>query len=115
VQDGFANGRLNDISIDDDGTIQGRYSNGQSQRMGQIILTNFANQEGLHQVNGTAWKESYNSGSALIGQRAGRDDRRPAQLPGKRSGHQHDRYNYTNRDKYASIADCANYVTKIFN
>jgi len=68
VQDGFANGRLNDISIDDDGTIQGRYSNGQSQRMGQIILTNFANQEGLHQVNGTAWKESYNSGSALIGQ-----------------------------------------------
>lgn len=68
VQDGFANGRLNDISIDADGTIQGRYSNGQSQRMGQIILTNFANQEGLHQVNGTAWKESYNSGSALIGQ-----------------------------------------------
>jgi flagellar hook protein FlgE len=68
VQDGFANGRLNDISLDADGTIQGRYSNGQSQRMGQMILTNFANPEGLHQVNGTAWKESYNSGSALIGQ-----------------------------------------------
>ena len=41
VQDGFANGRLNDITIDSDGTIQGRYSNGQSQRMGQVILTNF--------------------------------------------------------------------------
>ncbi len=68
VQDGFANGRLNDITIDSDGTIQGRYSNGQSQRMGQVILTNFANPEGLQQVNGTAWKESFNSGSALIGQ-----------------------------------------------
>ena len=68
VQDGFANGRLNDISIDEDGTILGRYSNGQSQRMGQVILTNFANPEGLHQVNGTAWKESFVSGSALIGQ-----------------------------------------------
>ena len=68
VQDGFANGRLNDISIDEDGTILGRYSNGQSQRMGQVILTNFANPEGLHQVNGTAWKESFVSVSALIGQ-----------------------------------------------
>ena len=36
--------------------------------MGQVILTNFANPEGLQQVNGTAWKESFNSGSALIGQ-----------------------------------------------
>ena len=68
IQDGFANGRLNDISIDPNGTIQGRYSNGQSQRMGQVVLTNFANQEGLQQVNGTSWKESFSSGSALIGQ-----------------------------------------------
>ena len=68
VQDGYPNGRLNDISIEEDGTIQGRYSNGQSQTMGQVILANFANREGLHQVNGTAWRESYGSGSALLGQ-----------------------------------------------
>jgi flagellar hook protein FlgE len=68
VQDGYANGRLNDISISENGTVLGRYSNGQSQQMGQVVLTNFANPEGLHQVNGTAWKESYASGSALIGQ-----------------------------------------------
>jgi flagellar hook protein FlgE len=68
VQDGYANGRLNDITIDESGTILGRYSNGQSQRMGQVVLTNFANPEGLHQVNGTAWRESYTSGSALIGE-----------------------------------------------
>jgi len=68
VQDGFANGRLNDISIDENGTIQGRYSNGQSQRMGQVILANFASPEGLHQSNGTSWKETFSSGSALIGQ-----------------------------------------------
>ena len=36
--------------------------------MGQVVLTNFANQEGLQQVNGTSWKESFSSGSALIGQ-----------------------------------------------
>ncbi len=67
VQDGFANGRLNDISIDSNGTLLGRYSNGQAQRIGQVVLTNFANPEGLHQVNGTGWQESYASGSALIG------------------------------------------------
>jgi flagellar hook protein FlgE len=35
--------------------------------MGQVILASFANPEGLHQVNG-AWRESFGSGSALLGQ-----------------------------------------------
>ncbi|MGI9296198.1 MAG: flagellar hook protein FlgE [Pseudomonadales bacterium] len=47
TQDGYSNGRLNDLKIDDDGTIYGQYTNGQTQVMGQIALTNFSNIDGL--------------------------------------------------------------------
>lgn len=67
VQDGFTNGRLNDLKVEDDGTILGQYSNGQSQLMGQVTLTNFSNIDGLQQVYGTSWRETYASGSALTG------------------------------------------------
>jgi len=67
LQDGFANGRLNDLDIDEEGSIMGRYSNGQTQQLGQVTLTNFRNVDGLEQTNGTSWKETYASGSALTG------------------------------------------------
>jgi len=67
LQDGFPNGRLNDLDIDEDGSILGRYSNGQTQLLGQVTLTNFRNVDGLEQTIGTAWKETFASGSALTG------------------------------------------------
>ncbi|MBX2837599.1 MAG: flagellar hook protein FlgE [Gammaproteobacteria bacterium] len=66
-QDGFSNGRLKDIRVDEDGTILGQYSNGQTQVMGQVALTNFSNIDGLQQVWGTSWRETYASGAALTG------------------------------------------------
>lgn len=67
IQDGYSNGRLGDLQIEDDGTIVGQYSNGQSQIMGQVALTNFSNIDGLQQIYGTSWRETFASGSALTG------------------------------------------------
>jgi flagellar hook protein FlgE len=67
VQDGFASGRLSGITIGDDGIIQGRYSNGQTRNLGQVVLANFANPQGLLSLGNNLWGESPSSGQPLIG------------------------------------------------
>lgn len=67
TQDGFSSGRLSGMSIGVDGVIQGQYSNGQSKKMGQIVLANFNNPNGLQPLGGNRWAETATSGSALIG------------------------------------------------
>lgn len=66
-QDGFPTRRLNDISIDDVGVVFARYSNGQSKVLGQIVLSSFANPQGLRQLGDTNWAETFGSGAALTG------------------------------------------------
>ena len=68
VQDGYAAGRLEDFDIDPSGVIFGRYSNGQANKMGQITLTNFPNQEGLKQIGTTSWTETFASGEPATGE-----------------------------------------------
>jgi flagellar hook protein FlgE len=67
TQDGFTSGRMAGISISADGVIQGRYSNGQSKKMGQIVLAKFNNPNGLQSLGGNQWQETSTSGAALIG------------------------------------------------
>jgi flagellar hook protein FlgE len=67
TQDGFASGRLSGITIGDDGVIQGRYSNGQTRNLGQIVLANFANPQGLLSLGNNLWGESPTSGQPLVG------------------------------------------------
>ena len=67
-QDGLAVGQLTGIDIDVDGLMRATYSNGTSEPLSRIALVNFANQQGLTQVGGTAWKESIISGEALAGE-----------------------------------------------
>ncbi|MCB2069350.1 MAG: flagellar hook-basal body complex protein, partial [Ottowia sp.] len=67
IQDGYASGRLSGITIADDGTMQGRYSNGQSRNLGQVVLANFASSGGLLSLGSNLWGESPNSGQPLIG------------------------------------------------
>jgi flagellar hook protein FlgE len=67
TQDGYASGRLAGFNIGDDGTIQGRYTNGQTNTLGQIALANFANPQGLQPLGDNQWTESPASGQALIG------------------------------------------------
>ena len=67
TQDGYASGRLNSVSTNTDGTILGRYSNGQSRAMGQILLANFTSTHGLQPVGNNEWVETSASGGPLVG------------------------------------------------
>jgi flagellar hook protein FlgE len=67
IQDGYTAGHLQRFSASADGTVLGQYSNGQSQSLGQIVLANFANPNGLSPLGNNAWAETSNSGTALIG------------------------------------------------
>jgi flagellar hook protein FlgE len=66
-QDGFTSGRLAGFNTGADGTIIGRYTNGQSKTLGQLVLANFVNPNGLQSLGGNAWSESATSGAALVG------------------------------------------------
>ncbi len=67
TQDGYTSGRLNGFSTGADGTILGRYSNGQTKAMGQMLLTNFTNPQGLQPVGNNEWVETFASGGPLVG------------------------------------------------
>lgn len=67
TQDGYTSGRLNSTSTAADGTINGRYSNGQTRPLGQILLANFASPQGLQPVGNNEWLETSTSGGPLLG------------------------------------------------
>ena len=67
TQDGFASGKLAGYSLSGDGTIVGRYTNGQSRPLGQVVLSNFANPEGLQSLGNNQWGETGASGGPLVG------------------------------------------------
>lgn len=66
-QDGFTSGRLAGFNIGPDGTILGRYTNGQSAVLGQVVLANFANPNGLQPLGNNMWAETATSGTPLVG------------------------------------------------
>ncbi|MFI8744002.1 flagellar hook protein FlgE [Pseudomonas sp. NPDC077186] len=66
-QDGYTTGQLAGLEIDDTGVIFARYTNGQSQVQGQVVLANFANVQGLTPVGKTAWVQSFESGEPVVG------------------------------------------------
>ncbi|OIQ97416.1 flagellar hook protein FlgE [mine drainage metagenome] len=66
-QNGYTSGRLAGFNTGADGTIIGRYSNGQSKNLGQVVLANFVNPNGLQSLGGNAWAESATSGAPLVG------------------------------------------------
>jgi flagellar hook protein FlgE len=66
-QDGFASGSLQTIAIQSDGTIDGQFSNGQSEVVGQIALAQFGNDSGLALAGGNSFQATVASGQAVIG------------------------------------------------
>ncbi|WP_077003179.1 flagellar hook protein FlgE [Variovorax sp. KK3] len=64
-QDGYTAGTLTSFSINPDGTITGKFSNEQTKLMGQVVLSSFANPNGLEPKGGNAWGETLASGPAL--------------------------------------------------
>ncbi len=67
-QDGFTTGRLTGVSVDSDGVVFARFTNGQSTSLGKLALANFVNPQGLQQLGDTTWGESFQSGDALLGE-----------------------------------------------
>ncbi|CAM7568834.1 flagellar hook protein FlgE [Phytobacter diazotrophicus] len=66
-QNGYKPGSMVSYTINDDGTVVGSYSNEQKQVLGQIVLANFANNEGLKSEGDNVWSATNKSGVALLG------------------------------------------------
>lgn len=63
AQNGFTEGRLVGISVDRTGTIQGRYSNGRTQALGQVQLQTFTNPNGLVSLGNNLWEATPAAGA----------------------------------------------------
>jgi flagellar hook protein FlgE len=70
-QDGYIAGSLTNLSVSQEGYVMASYSNGQSKMMGQVILAEFANPNGLQSVGSNMWIETYTSGQPTIGEPGG--------------------------------------------
>jgi len=76
-QDGYTSGRLASFNVGADGIVLdavgadgivlGRYTNGESAVLGQVVLANFANPNGLQQLGNNMWGETSASGTPLVG------------------------------------------------
>lgn len=66
-QNGFTSGRLTRFDIGSDGIIKGRYSNGQALNLGQAVLADFKNPQGLQPLGSNQFAETSTSGVPLVG------------------------------------------------
>ncbi len=63
-QDGYADGKLDNLSVSAEGDLVGLYTNGISRKLAQITLSTFRNPGGLAQDGNNLFRDSVNSGSA---------------------------------------------------
>ena len=66
-QDGKAVGQIQGVSVDETGIVKASFSNGDTQALGQVVLANFANPEGLRQLGSSYWQATGISGEAKLG------------------------------------------------
>ena len=66
TQDGFAAGTLVDVLVAENGTIQGMFSNGQQRAIARIALATFASENGLQRAGEQLFRETTQSGQALV-------------------------------------------------
>ncbi len=67
-QNGLPAGRLTGISIDKEGVIFARFSNGGASPLGKVALTRFPNPQGLSKLGDTNWAQSADSGEPIPGE-----------------------------------------------
>jgi len=66
-QDGYGAGELVRVSIDEEGTVIGNYSNGESIKVARVALAKFSNPGGLESMGGNMFAETGGSGAPRIG------------------------------------------------
>ncbi|MDR0379090.1 MAG: flagellar hook protein FlgE [Candidatus Accumulibacter sp.] len=64
---GYGQGALSSVSVDSDGRLLGNYSNGQSKVLAQIVLSTFANPNGLISTGNNLFNATLDSGQPLVG------------------------------------------------
>ena len=67
TQDGYAAGSLQRISVNQEGIIEGIFSNGRSRVLAQILLADFPSEVGLASAGKNLYSETYDSGQPLVG------------------------------------------------
>jgi flagellar hook protein FlgE len=67
TQDGFASGSYSGFSVDSAGVISASFSNGQSQKVGELAVASVTNSEGLTQEGGNCYSTTAASGAASVG------------------------------------------------
>lgn len=67
TQNGQGSGTLTSYAIQADGTIEGSYSNGQTNALGQVAIASFANTQGLVRTGNNDYQATPGSGAAAIG------------------------------------------------
>jgi flagellar hook protein FlgE len=66
-QNGYAAGTLSNITVGQDGTINGSFTNGQTKTLAQLALATFQNEQGLSRIGGNQFAETTASGLAQLG------------------------------------------------
>jgi flagellar hook protein FlgE len=66
-QNGFASGSYNGFSVDASGVISASFSNGQTEKVGEIAIASVTNSEGLTLEGGNAYQTTAASGAASVG------------------------------------------------
>ncbi len=67
TQDGYAAGALQAFSVDSNGVINGRFSNGQLRALAQVVLARFPDPIGLTRTGKNTFAQSGNSGQPVTG------------------------------------------------
>ncbi|EDM23016.1 flagellar hook-basal body complex protein [Caminibacter mediatlanticus] len=67
TQDGYPGGDLQQLVVDQTGTIIGVFTNGRSYSLAQVAIAKFVNNEGLMNEGGTLFSASPNSGDPIVG------------------------------------------------
>ncbi len=66
-QDGYSAGQMTAITIEGNGIVMARYSNGRSKPAGQVEIATFRNPQGLQPVGDNAWSSTFGSGEPIRG------------------------------------------------
>jgi flagellar hook protein FlgE len=63
--DGYPAGQFAGLSVEANGIVTARYSNGQTTTLGQVVLAQFPSPQNLQQVGDTSWVETFASGAPI--------------------------------------------------
>lgn len=66
-QDGYSAGTLESLAVDQNGTMTGTFTNGQTENVANVALARFISEDNLSQEGGNLYGESSSSGDAIIG------------------------------------------------